>query len=148
MKTQCSNWAGIYSARASPGPDVRTTITECLKITVQFCAFKYRAQQHFYVPVLHLHSTVTGRPIPSLQSAFPPHRLYFYNITHFLLNTCSIITTAESPPWSSMTFRRTKVAPSPFPPLWMQIPTKRLDLSLAWGSAVVTASTLPAKKMD
>lgn len=132
----------------NPGSDISTTLTKCLKITVQFHTFKYRAQyQHFCVHSFKL-PQYSNRQTHTFTSicCFPPHRLNFYNITHFLLNICSTITTAETPPWSSMTLRRTKVAPSPVPPLWMQIPTKRLDLSLARGFAVVTASILPARK--
>lgn len=42
-----------------------------------------------------------------------------------------------------MMFLRTNVAPRPFPPLWMQMPTKRLIFPLALGSAMVTARMLP-----
>lgn len=42
-----------------------------------------------------------------------------------------------------MMFLRTNVAPNPFPPLWIQMPTKRFAFPLAFLSAVVTARILP-----
>lgn len=42
-----------------------------------------------------------------------------------------------------MMFLRTNVAPNPFPPLWIQMPTKRFPFPLPFLSAMVTARILP-----
>lgn len=46
-------------------------------------------------------------------------------------------------PCPSIVFLRIKVAPSPAPDLWIQIPRNWLVFPLAYGSAVVTRSMLP-----
>ena len=48
----------------------------------------------------------------------------------------------------SIVFLRIKVAPSPFPDLWMQIPRNWLVFPLAYGSAVVTRRMLPTNSME
>lgn len=51
--------------------------------------------------------------------------------------------TRRNIPCPSIVFLRVKVAPSPFPDRWMQIPRNWLVFPLAYGSAVVTRSMLP-----
>lgn len=51
-------------------------------------------------------------------------------------------------PCPSIVFLRIKVAPSPFPDLWMQIPRNWLVFPLAYGSAVVTRRMLPTNSKE
>lgn len=52
-------------------------------------------------------------------------------------------TMKQNLPCPSIVFLRIKVAPSPVPDLWMQIPRNWLVFPLAYGSAVVTRRMLP-----